>query len=94
MAAYDIEEALRLALNGAPMPKSKTATIRKNFAPPAFFPHKVTCRYSVQASYGGPRFIVEYSKNTISREEVKRIAELDMNTKKYTNVVLLDVIQS
>lgn len=40
MAIYDIEAALRSALNGVPMPKSKNATIRKNFAPPAFFPTK------------------------------------------------------
>lgn len=94
MATYDVEAALRSALNGVPMPKSKNATIRKNFAAPAFYPHKVTFRYSVQESYGGPRFVVEYSENTIIREEVKRKAETDMKKKQYTNVVLLEVIQS
>lgn len=91
---YDIEEALRSALNGVPMPKSKNATIRKNFSPPAFHRHQTTVKYSVQESWGGPRFILEVTEDTFIREEVKRKAETIIANKGYQNVVLLDVIQS
>lgn len=89
-----IEEALRQALNGEHTTSPKSASIRKNFSPPSYYPHKVTFRYSVQESWGGPRFVVEYSDNTIVRESVKRKSEEEMERKGYTNVVLLDVIQS
>lgn len=91
---YNIEEALRSALNGVPMPKSKNSTIRKNFAPPSFHRHQTTFKYSVQESYGGPRFILEVTDDTFIREDVKRKAENLITEKGYTNVVLLDVIQS
>ena len=92
MSSYDIEALLSAALNGQPLPKSSTATIRKNFAPPSHHRHSVTYRYSVQESWGGPRFVVTYKENTIMHEEVKRKAIEDMNRKGYINITLLDKI--
>ena len=92
--SYDVESALRAALNGQPLPKSKNATIRKNFAPPSFHRHQITYEYSVQESWGGPRFKIQVSDDTFIREDVKRKAEKLIAAKGYTNVVLLDVIQS
>lgn len=90
----DIEAALRAALNGQPLPKSKNATIRKNFAPPSFHRHQVTFKYSVQEAWGGPRFVIDVSKDTFIHDEVKQKAAALIAEKGYTNVVLLDVIQS
>lgn len=92
--SYDIEAALHAALNGKPIPKSKNATIRKNFTPPSYHRHQCTYRYSVQESWGGPRFAIEVTEDTFIREEVKRKADNLINQKGYKNVVLLDVIQS
>lgn len=93
--SYNIERALRAALNGAPLPKSPGTTIRKNFAAPAYHRHQITMRFSVQEAWGGPRFAVEYSeKNTIDRKKVNDDAHADMAKKGYKNVVLLEVTQS
>lgn len=92
--AYDIETLLRDALNGTPLPKSKNATIRKNFSAPAFHRHRITLKYSVQESWGGPRFVLDVSQDTFIHEEVKRKAEKLIEEKGYKNVVLLDVIKS
>lgn len=92
--SYDIESALIAALNGAPLPKSPNATIRKNFSSPSYHRHKTTFVYSVQESWGGPRFKFEHSENTFIREDVKRKSEEAINHHGYINVVLLDIIQS
>lgn len=91
---YDIEAALHAALNGKPLPKPAGATIRKNFAPPSYHRHKLTFKYSVQESWGGPRFVFEHSENTFVREEVKQKCEELIKERGYINVALLDIIQS
>lgn len=88
---YDVEAALRAALNGQPLPKSRNATIRKNFAPPSFFRHQITVRYSVQESWGGPRFVVSFTEDSIIHEQVKQNAIAEMNRLGYTNIFFLDL---
>lgn len=87
--AYDVEALLHAALNGQPLPKPRGATIRKNFSPPAHFRHQVIVQYSVQESWGGPRFIFTHKENSIMREEVKRKAIEKMKQLGYINEIFV-----
>lgn len=87
--SYDVEALLHAALNGQPLPKPRGATIRKNFNPPSHFRHQAIVRYSVQESWGGPRFIFEHKENSIRHEEVKQNAIEKMKQKGYINEVFV-----
>ena len=97
----ELERALTAALNGEPVaspvhhaPEPPKPT-RKS--PPhitrALHCHKTTVRYNVRHCWGGHSFVVEYSKNTISEFEVKTMAEADIETKRYIDVVHIETIR-
>lgn len=56
--------------------------------------HSIALRYSVRECWGGPRFVVEYKKATISEFEAKTSAEREMKHEQYIEVVLLDVVRT
>jgi hypothetical protein len=89
--AYDVEALLHAALNGQPLPRPKGATIRKNFTPPAHFKHQITVKYSVQESWGGPRFVFSHKENSINRNQVKQNAIEKLHKLGYINEIFLDL---
>ena len=99
-AAYAaLEEQLRAALNGEVAVEEPPQLVEP--APPhrshqhkvtALHTHKTTVRYSVRHSWGGHRFNVSYTKDTISELEAKLMAEADITKNRYIDVVHLETI--
>ncbi len=95
-----LEEQLRAALNGEVASVEEPA--EAEFIPPprkspphrvtALHTHKTTVRYSARESWGGHRFNLSYTKETISELEAKLAAESDMAKKRYIDVVHLETI--
>ena len=96
-----VEQALRAALNGEieviEPPAPPAPITRRHKSPPhvtrALHCHKTTVRYNVRHHWGGHSFVVEYSKATISEFEVKTMAEADIASKQYIDVVHIETIR-
>lgn len=96
-----IEEALRAALNGEDVVKESPPSDTPPTPPPPRRPHKqlalhqttTTMRFNARNPWGGPSFVVEYSKKTISEFEVRLEAEADMARRRLIDVVHLETIR-
>ena len=95
----DVEAALRAALNGEAeekeeppidAPQLEQRIIRAPFVHRPQHHHKTTVRYSVRHHWGGNRFVVSYSEDTISELIAAANAKKDMTRKRYRDVVHLD----
>lgn len=96
-----LEAALRAALNGEveeksdplPDPSPVIDRPRREHRTLALHQPSTTMRFNARNPWGGPSFVVEYSKKTISEFEVRLEAESDMARRRLIDVVHLETIR-